>query len=800
MILAVGVVLIVYCYMNEEAVMRSSLLNRTLNASEGIRPALLQQLDGSPADLDLPAYQEIKQYLTRLVTVYPDLRFAYLMGRRPDGTVIILADNEAPDSPDYSPPGDVYGEATNEEHDVFDDGVAMVIGPSEDRWGVFVTGYVPVFDEAGRNVVALFGMDISASDWSRQALIRTLPTAAFGLFLLAFAAFGYQLRRRHRSGDAAPGWRARIEVVAVIVCGLLLTAFFCLYLVQYEARVHLVKFEQLATSETDLMATRIETIRDNHLVSIQRYFESSRIVTRDEFNNFTRGLLDDPMILGWAWLPEPGGDERPRMPAMANPHLPDEDPAADFQHPERRAAIDQALRTGLAASTMPIPETAKQPASRLFVYKACRGQVPGLLRLEIDLTGLDPRPNRHGTLHHHAAMLQEDGSVFEFMAAERSAEPMEEMTRPVSAFGQLFLITSHQPVNTVGVSDHLTPLLALATGLSFTTGIAILIGAPIRRREQLQRLVDEQTRELSEREQQFRLIAESMRDVVWVVDIERWTYTYVSPSIKRIGGYTPQEIMDQRPDFTLVDAQREHLINQLKARTEDFLAGRIGTENYFIDEILQRHRNGREFWTEVITSFTRNPVNGRLEIRGTTRDISERRQAEIALEENRRFLSDLIENSGALIFVKNRKGVYTLVNRRWEVITGIPRDRTLGRRDADLFPANLAAHFATGDEQVFETGAVCEQEEQMAFTGDTHWFFTIKFPLRDERGEISGVCGISTDITSIKQNEEQLRVQFAELQRWQDVMLNREARIIELKREVNRCAKEAGRPPVYEHT
>ena len=799
-IIGTGLFLLFASYDNEQAEMRTALLNRTQRAAESINPSLIRSLTGSESDRGNPAYEEIRRQLAQHQLIYPDLRFTYLMGRRTDGTVVILADDEPEDSPDHSPPGDVYAEANQDEQAVFDHGIAMVLGPTPDRWGVFVTGYVPVFDPSGKQVLALFGMDIDASTWHRTLILKTLPLAlVFVLLLVAIATFSLLFRRRSRGALNVP-WSTRLEVVAVITTGLLLTSFLCLYLLRFEQRQVRLKFDQLATSESDMLAERIRNIRDNHLVSVRRYIESSHHVTEQEFITFTSGLLDDPMITRWIWLPASPESVGDRPPALSNPPqtAADTELRRDTDHPAHRAAIERAAGHGLAHGTLPDPEINTHP-HRMFVYDRSAGGLKGFIRLDLDLNGINPRPNSLSGIHHHVSVLRGRDAPLTLDHIDRSGDAMLEVIRPVSAFGHTFLIASHQPARTLGNTATITPMLAAVAGGSITSAIAFMIGAPLRRKEELQRLVDEQTNAIREREQKFRMIAESMRDVVWSVDVEQWVYTYISPSIKRIGGYSAQEMMDKPPDFTLVESQREHLINQLKTRVTDFVAGRIGPENYFIDEILQRHRNGQVFWTEVVTSFTRNPLNGRLEIRGPTRDITERRQAEIALEENRRFLSGLVENSGALIFVKNREGLYTLANQRWEAVTGISRERTLGRRDADLFPPDLASHFAMGDQQVFQTGAICEQEESMAFTGETRWFFTIKFPLRDEQGTITGVCGISTDITAIKGNQERLRANMEELQRWQDVMLDREGRILELKREVNRWSKEAGKPPVYEH-
>ena len=130
--------------------------------------------------------------------------------------------------------------------------------------------------------------------------------------------------------------------------------------------------------------------------------------------------------------------------------------------------------------------------------------------------------------------------------------------------------------------------------------------------------------------------------------------------------------------------------------------------------------------------------------------------AEEVLRERQRFLVDVIENSGALVFVKDRDGVYSLVNRRWEQVTGIPRERALGVTDFDFMSEADARQFRANDEAAMLAGRPVESEETLAASNGVRYFLTVKFPLFNDRDEIVGVCGMSTEITERKLTEIEL--------------------------------------------
>ncbi|HBF34662.1 TPA: hypothetical protein DDW35_08855 [Candidatus Sumerlaeota bacterium] len=157
------------------------------------------------------------------------------------------------------------------------------------------------------------------------------------------------------------------------------------------------------------------------------------------------------------------------------------------------------------------------------------------------------------------------------------------------------------------------------------------------------------------------------------------------------------------------------------------------------------------FFTAVLLE-----IDGRKYFTGIGINIADRKKAEEDLRKSRRFLADLIEHSGTLIFVKNREGRYELVNSQWEVVTHLRRSEVIGKSDEELFPGETGQRFRRTDEKVMSSGAMLEIEETLEDTTQgTRFFISIKFPLRDENGVVTGICGMTTEITDRKHAEEE---------------------------------------------
>jgi PAS domain S-box-containing protein len=131
--------------------------------------------------------------------------------------------------------------------------------------------------------------------------------------------------------------------------------------------------------------------------------------------------------------------------------------------------------------------------------------------------------------------------------------------------------------------------------------------------------------ELAESERRYRTLVETARDVVWTLDLDlRWTY--VSPSVTSVLGYTVEEIMTLGHLETMTPSSRER-ITQLYL--EDLrIESEAPREQSFsrTEQIEQYHKDGHIVWIEIITTFLRDPEGQPVGILGISRDITERKQ------------------------------------------------------------------------------------------------------------------------------------------------------------------------------
>ncbi|WP_050429748.1 PAS domain-containing protein [Chondromyces crocatus] len=116
------------------------------------------------------------------------------------------------------------------------------------------------------------------------------------------------------------------------------------------------------------------------------------------------------------------------------------------------------------------------------------------------------------------------------------------------------------------------------------------------------------------------------------------------------------------------------------------------------------------------------------------------------------FLQRVIDTIPDPIFVKDRQHRWIAVNEAYCGLHGREAEELLGRSDPDYHPAEEATVFWEHDDRVFASGAPDENEEVVTNAeGALRTIWTRKFPLRDEAGEVAGLCGIITDVTRMKE-------------------------------------------------
>ena len=137
-------------------------------------------------------------------------------------------------------------------------------------------------------------------------------------------------------------------------------------------------------------------------------------------------------------------------------------------------------------------------------------------------------------------------------------------------------------------------------------------------------------------------------------------------------------------------------------------------------------------------------------------DVTARRQAEQALEDNQRKLQAIMDHSPNLIFMKDLEGRYLHINKQFEHVFHVSETNVVGATDQEVFPPEQATQFQRHDQLVLQAQAPLEVEETAIHHDEIHISLVHKFPLQDQSGAVYAIGGIATDITQRKQVETEL--------------------------------------------
>ena len=159
----------------------------------------------------------------------------------------------------------------------------------------------------------------------------------------------------------------------------------------------------------------------------------------------------------------------------------------------------------------------------------------------------------------------------------------------------------------------------------------------------------------------------------------------------------------------------------------------------------------------VVVQFAIMPVldggSRVIQVETTLVDITDRKRTEKALRESEARLKAIMDNSPAMIFLKDTQGRYLHFNRQFEKVFHLTLEQAVGKTDAEIFPLEQAATFCANDRTVLKAGVPMEFDEIAVYDDGPHTSIVTRFPLQDGDGKIYGVAGIVTDITERRRLE-----------------------------------------------
>ncbi len=188
--------------------------------------------------------------------------------------------------------------------------------------------------------------------------------------------------------------------------------------------------------------------------------------------------------------------------------------------------------------------------------------------------------------------------------------------------------------------------------------------------------------ELLESERKYRLLAENSEDVIWTYEIKTRKFSYISPSITKLRGYTVEEAMAGLPENALISPYNDNLHERIEQRIKAF---ENGDQSLLVHtyQVEQPCKDGSIKPVEIVSKFITDENGKVIEILGISRDISQRREIECQLKK----ALELAEESDRL------KSAF-LANMSHEIRT--PMNGIIGFADLlnnpNLEPAKLARY------------------------------------------------------------------------------------------------------------
>ena len=245
----------------------------------------------------------------------------------------------------------------------------------------------------------------------------------------------------------------------------------------------------------------------------------------------------------------------------------------------------------------------------------------------------------------------------------------------------------------------------------------------------------------------YRTLIETSHDLIWSMDAQgRWTF--LNSAASKIFGYEPAEMLG-------LPFMKFQTPEQAKLDLEVFALIKSGAPS-INHETSHLRKDGSTVWLNFNAVVLRNEQGGVMGATGTAQDITERIRTDAALKLEQSLFSSLLKTIPDHVYFKDRQSRFVRINDIMVQRFGLQHSaQALGKTDFDYFGEEHARQAYTDEQQVMSTGeAIIGLEEKENWSdGRITWVSTTKVAVRDADGNVTGLVGISRDITERKQTE-----------------------------------------------
>jgi two-component system, sensor histidine kinase and response regulator len=234
---------------------------------------------------------------------------------------------------------------------------------------------------------------------------------------------------------------------------------------------------------------------------------------------------------------------------------------------------------------------------------------------------------------------------------------------------------------------------------------------------------------------------------------ENWKIDFLSDTVESVLGYRPEEFLTENP------IKFVHLVHpddyNLVLKAAEAACTILGS--YSVEYRIFR-RDGTLLWIAESGKVAREIETGALVLDGAMFDITDRKNAEYALQDSEKRFRDVAENGGGFVWEVSEDQIYSFLTGKFEEILGFTTEEVLGKNIQMLMaPEDISSIMALYEKEIVDNRSFKDVEHRLVRkNGERMWIQASGVRIFDSEGDPCGWRGVSHEITDRKKNELEL--------------------------------------------
>ena len=358
--------------------------------------------------------------------------------------------------------------------------------------------------------------------------------------------------------------------------------------------------------------------------------------------------------------------------------------------------------------------------------------------------------------------------VGEHLVKERDGSEYLLYTRPVTNFPgwRLVYLTSMAGVAQWAFKPYLQTTGVVVLGLCLFAGLGVYFLYRKASQEITRRRVAEE--DLRRSEERYRRLYHKTPALLHSVDTTG-RLVNISDYWSDALGYSDEEVMGRKLTDFLTPESRRHAeaevlplffrTGQAKDIAYQFVKKNGEVVDVLLSAIAERDDQGRIVKSLAVLVDVTTLKRTEEELRRAQEKLSEySRDLERQVRQRTREITSFLKYTPAVVYMKDADGRYIMVNSRFEELFSLSTEQVWGNTVHELFSAEIAKQFASSDRMVLQAKRPVQVQERIPHEDGFNTYLSVRFPIINENGQVSRICGIMVNITDLKNAQEKLRL------------------------------------------